>query len=82
MAKFPTYRQTEKILKDALPCVNCDCQHRTARVNVMLDGDTLRVTHFRLNCGKVGLVDLEQEEEELEVVATGEEDGNDGSDDD
>jgi hypothetical protein len=82
MIKYPTFRQTEKTLKDALPCTNCTCDHTAATVNVFLDGDTLRVTHFRLNCGKTALVDLKEEieetvEEEVEVVTSGEEDGSD-----
>ena len=85
MAKFPTFRQADKLLKDAIPCVGCDCLHRSADVNVFLDEDTLRVKHFRLNCGKMPLVDLTQPDEvtpepevvEDDVVATSDTDGSD-----
>lgn len=64
MADFPTFRQAEKRIKDALPCEVCNCQHRAARINLFLDEDgTLRVTHLRLNCGKVPLISLEQKAE-------------------
>jgi len=84
MAKFPTYRQVERILKNALPCVSCDCHHRAATVNVFLDEDTLRVTHYRLNCGKLPLVDLtvdETDDQEDDVVTTSDS-GDDGPGDD
>lgn len=64
MADFPTFRQAEKRIKDAIPCEVCNCQHKAARVNVFLDEDgTLRVSHFRLSCGKVPLVSLEEKNE-------------------
>jgi len=66
--KFPTLRQAEKILKAAIPCDECDCQHLSARLNVFRDGDTLRVPSYRLGCGKVPLVDLSEEEEEDVLV--------------
>ncbi|KPK43083.1 MAG: hypothetical protein AMJ65_06825 [Phycisphaerae bacterium SG8_4] len=60
--KYPTLRQAEKILKAAIPCDTCDCQHFSARLNIYRDNDTIRVTGYRLGCGKMGLVDLGSED--------------------
>jgi hypothetical protein len=77
MKKYPTLRQAEKLIKAAVPCDDCDCQHYAARLNVFRDGDSIRVTSFRLGCGKVGLVDLT--EEASDVLVDEAEDGDDGS---
>ena len=81
MAKYPTFRQTERTLKNALPCTDCDCQHRAVTVNVFLDDDTLRVTHYKLNCGKMPLVDLTIDETQEDDIGTSGDDGSDLTDD-
>ena len=70
MIEYPSFKSAEKTIKAALPCDGCDCQHVSARVNVYLDGDTLRVTHFRLGCGREPMVDLGKEKKaKKEAVA-------------
>jgi hypothetical protein len=63
MSRFPTYAETEVTLRDALPCPDCDCLHRSVKVVAFLDDDgEMRVSHFRLNCGKQPVVNLERPE--------------------
>ncbi len=68
MNKYPTLRQAEKVLKAAIPCDECDCKHFTARLNVFRDGDSIRVTSYRLGCGKMSLVDLTQEANDMAEI--------------
>jgi hypothetical protein len=61
MISYPTIRQAEKIIKDAIPCDDCDCSHLLARLEVQVVGQTILARTLRLNCGKVPLIDLRRE---------------------
>lgn len=64
MTTYPTLRKAEKLIKAAIPCDDCDCKHRTARLEIQLDGPHILARTLRLNCGKAPLVDFRSEDEE------------------
>lgn len=61
MITYPTLRQAEQLIKNAIPCDDCDCKHLVAKLELQIDGTKILARTLRLGCGKVPLIDFRRE---------------------